>query len=90
VRFTESIGPTGKYGTFIGRLMEFGVVNHGSARNKAAGGKRQKVRRVRELRAAGQWRIAPRPFMDPAFNSLRAKIEAEIQAALFGAVDEAG
>jgi hypothetical protein len=29
------------------------------------------------------------PFMDPAFNSLRAKIEAEIQDALFGAVDEA-
>jgi hypothetical protein len=90
VRFTETVGPTGKYGSFIGRLMEFGVVNHGSAGNKsAAGGKRQKTRRVRELRAAGQWRIPPHPFMDPAFNSLRAKIEAEIQDALFGAVDEA-
>jgi HK97 gp10 family phage protein len=91
VRFIESVGPTGKYGTFVGRLMEFGVVSHGTAENKsAAGGKRQKVRRVRELRAAGQWRIEPMPFMGPAFDSLRGRIEAEIEDALFGVVDAAG
>lgn len=82
-KLTESIAPRGRYGSLIGRLMEFGVVSHGGASNRnAAGGKRAKVRRVRELRAAGQYRIAPRPFMGPAYDSLRSRVEAEIEAAV--------
>lgn len=92
----ETVSPTGRSG-FIGRLMEFGVVNHGTRGNassaagglKTKGGKRARARRVSELRAAGQYRIRPRPFMEPAYESLRARIEADIARAIESAVTEA-
>lgn len=83
---TETVRPS----EFYARFMEFGTVNHGTARNRAAaGGKRAKVRRVRELRAQGAYRIRPRPFMGPAMESVRARVEESIRRAVSDSVAEA-
>jgi hypothetical protein len=96
-RMTETVAPAGRYGSFVGMLMEFGVVNHGTRGNvataggglKSKGGKRARARRVSELRGAGQYRIRPRPFMEPAYDSLRARVQADIDAAVQKATAEA-
>lgn len=92
----ETVAPAGKEG-FVGRLMEFGVVKHGTKGNVSSagagigtkGGKRARAQRVSQLRAAGQYRIQPRPFMEPAYESLRERVNADIKAAVEGAVSEA-
>jgi hypothetical protein len=58
------------------------VVNHGTARNRGASGSgRARAQRVRQLRAQGEWRIAPRPFMRPAEEAIRGRVnEALAQA----------
>ena len=84
----ESVRPIGREG-FIGRLMEFGVVNHGTIRNRSGRfGRLMRVREVRELRAHGQYRIRPRPFMQPAFEGLRDQIEARLAGAVAEALAE--
>lgn len=85
---TMTVQPTGKR-NFVGRLMEFGVVNHGWANNKALrGNKRSMAEIVRTRRAAGLYRVEPRPFMAPAEAVVRSKIDAVLGAALDAAAKE--
>lgn len=63
--------------------LEHGVVAHGGGHNRNLGkGKKGKLRNLHELRAAGTWRIKPRPFMGPALTSMRSQIEADLSAAI--------
>lgn len=93
---TETVRPSAFYAQF----MEFGVVNHGSSRNrnvsggvltKGKGGKtvrRARVERVRDLRAAGQYRIAPRPFMGPVMEKMGDHVSELLNEAISEAATE--
>lgn len=84
-RIKVRVGPP----IFYGKFLEFGVVNHGGLRNANERlSKLGKVHRVRDLRARGQWRIAPRPFMAPAIERITARINPSLDAALAAAVSE--
>jgi hypothetical protein len=86
---TMTVSPTGKR-NFVARLMEFGVVAHGWANNKALrGNKRSMAAIVRQRRAAGLYRIEPRPFMAAAEAVVRSKLDAALGAALDAAAQEA-
>lgn len=74
-------------------FIEFGVVRHTGAmgadgvlnisrRNKAIGGKKTKARNVRELRSAGTYRVKPHPFMGPAWESIRGKVQGSLERAV--------
>jgi hypothetical protein len=78
---TETVRPWGRYGSFVGRLMEFGVVLHGFLRNRNLGSKRHRAERVREGRSAGQYRIAPKFFMRDSIAAVRSQIDSRLQAA---------
>jgi HK97 gp10 family phage protein len=93
---TETVRPS----AFYARFLEFGTVNHGTARNKAArvgiiegyfarGRGRAKAARVRELRAQGEYRIKPHPFMGPAVESVRSRIEESLRRAVLDSVEKA-
>lgn len=90
---TEIVRPT----KFYARFIEYGVVNHGTRNNKRSINKadlRNKtkrqglVARVRELRAQGNYRIAPHPFIGPAWAGMQARAQAQIAAVLAEAVKE--
>jgi HK97 gp10 family phage protein len=84
-RMSVQVGPP----RFYGKFLEFGVVGHGTASNKSrAGSAFAQVKRVRELRASGQWRIAPRPFMGPAIDRVRTKVDDALNAAMAQAVSK--
>lgn len=91
-KMTESVRPT----LFYARFIEYGVVNHGTLGNKRSvskadlrkKGKRGLVARVRELRSQGAYRIAPHPFIGPAWAGMQAQAQAQIAAALAEAVKE--
>lgn len=71
------------------RFPERGVVDHATNHNKSLkGGKRAKGFRLGMLRSAGQWRIPPRPYMQPAFDAVSGRIESAIADAINAAVAE--
>lgn len=96
-RITESNGRIGvsvRPSALYARFMEFGVVNHGGLHNasrgglKTRGGRRALVERVRELRASGTYRVKPHPFMEPASDSVRSRVDAVLDAAVAAAIAE--
>lgn len=81
---------------FYGRFLEFGVVA-GKAPAQATGIRgffglketgRQAAHRISHMKAAGKYRIQPRPFMAPAIDRVRAQIDASLDAALAQALSE--
>lgn len=87
----DSMTMTVRPSAFYAQIIEGGAVSHGGRNNKntpdpwVKGGKnrkRAKVDRVTALRAAGQWRVQPRPFMKPAMASLRSRIDQQLAEAV--------
>lgn len=79
----KAITLTVKPGVFYAGFQEFGVVNHGTRRNQAlSGGGRVRVHRVRGLRASGQWRVPPHPFMARADEVLRSRLTGALNEAI--------
>lgn len=88
-KLTLRVAPQGKR-NFIGRLIEYGVVAHGTANNRltAGGSRRARALAVSSRRAAGLYRISPRPFMAPADALLRAKLDGAMALAVDRAAQE--
>lgn len=84
-RMSVTVAPKGRQ-TLIARLMEFGVVSHptGSHRDHGVRG----VRTVRWLRSTGQYRVSPRPFMGPAEEAIRGRVQGTLEAAVAAAVED--
>lgn len=90
VRWTKTgVSLLVKPGKFYGQFVEFGVVNHGTGHvnKRPSGNKAFQYHRVRQLRAAGQWRQKPHPFMAPARDLMRKRIEDRISEAIGAAVE---
>lgn len=66
-------------GKFYAHFMEAGVVRYGGGTNARPSAQRLRTRL--QLKAAGHWRIAPRPFMGPARRAVEPTARARLEAA---------
>lgn len=82
----------------VGLFLEGGVVNYGTSGNKrtvvgrraSAADKQRRVRFREALAAQGGWRIEPRPFMAPAWASVRDRVANMLEAAVGQGIEKAG